>query len=193
MARVKTADKERAILDAASRVFAEREFHEVLIDDVAEAAGTGKGTIYRYFETKDELYLATLAHGFEVLLEALAPNLRERAPARRLEGIARETLRFSWNQQHLYMLLNRDEARLREPQAKLKKNRERVVRLVQEAIVEGIGSGAFQGVDPRLGAELFLGMIRAANCFRRDDDTLEGLVREIVGTFLHGISRGKSA
>ena len=30
------------------------------MDDVATEAGVGKGTIYRYFEDKDELYLALL-------------------------------------------------------------------------------------------------------------------------------------
>jgi AcrR family transcriptional regulator len=192
VSRVRTADKEKAILEAASRVFAEHEFHEVLIDDVAEAAGIGKGTVYRYFETKDELYLATLAHGFETLHGALAASGGSASPAKRLEAIAREILAFSWHQRHFYMLLNRDEGRLRPQQAKIKRNRERTVKLVQQALVDGIAAGEFRGLDPRIGAELFLGMIRAANCFRRDGDTREALVREIVDTLLHGIAKRRA-
>ena len=56
MPRVKTEAKERAILEAAAKVFAMKPFHGVLIDEIASDAGIGKGTIYRYFETKDELY-----------------------------------------------------------------------------------------------------------------------------------------
>ena len=52
-------DRHQEILEAASRVFAARDFHDVLTEEIAALAGIGKGTIYRYFETKDELYLAT--------------------------------------------------------------------------------------------------------------------------------------
>jgi AcrR family transcriptional regulator len=48
-------DKHRRILDAALRVFAERGYHGTSVPEVAEAAGIGVGTLYRYFETKDDL------------------------------------------------------------------------------------------------------------------------------------------
>lgn len=48
-------DKRRLILDAALRVFAERGFHGTSVPEVAEAAGVGTGTLYRYFEHKEAL------------------------------------------------------------------------------------------------------------------------------------------
>src|SRR2546422_11319053 len=91
MPRVKTVSKKQAILDAASRDFAERDFHEVLIDDIAATAKIGKGTIYRYFETKEELYFAAILQGFDELYETLIATLPEGAsPTRRPERIARE-------------------------------------------------------------------------------------------------------
>ena len=57
--RQKSDDKREAILAAASIEFAERDFHQVLMDDVSARAGVGKGTLYRYFPTKDELFIAT--------------------------------------------------------------------------------------------------------------------------------------
>ena len=74
MPRVKTATKEQAILDAASQVFALRPFHEVLIDDIAADASIGKGTIYRYFPTKEDLYFATILHGLDTLAEIRFPQ-----------------------------------------------------------------------------------------------------------------------
>ena len=76
MPRVKTEAKERAILDAAASVFARRPFHAVLIDEIASDAGIGKGTIYRYFETKDDLYFATTLHVLDGLAGALAGAAR---------------------------------------------------------------------------------------------------------------------
>ncbi len=48
-------DKRRLILDAALRVFADRGFHGTSVPEVAEAAGVGTGTLYRYFEHKEAL------------------------------------------------------------------------------------------------------------------------------------------
>src|SRR5260370_42216817 len=86
MPRVKTSSKKEEILEAASGVFADREFHEVLIDDVAAQAGVGKGTVYRYFRTKEELYFETILQAFDDLSATLA------------EGVLGETSRpGGWN------------------------------------------------------------------------------------------------
>jgi AcrR family transcriptional regulator len=193
MPRAKTPDKEEAILEAAARVFSGKPFHEVLIDDVATAAGVGKGTIYRYFPTKDDLFFAAILHSFDRLSEALAESLaQETSPRRRLERIAREVLSFSWGRRDLFTLLLNDERRFAKRDEELQKRREAVSRLAQEAILEGIRRREFRGIDARIGAELFRGMIRAANTLRRPEDTLDGLVSEIVGIFTHGIERAQA-
>jgi AcrR family transcriptional regulator len=193
MPRARTPDKEEAILEAAARVFSGRPFHEVLIDDVATAAGVGKGTIYRYFPTKDDLFFAAILHSFDRLSDALAESLaQETSPRRRLERIAREVLSFSWGRRDLFTLLLNDERRFAKRDEELQKRREAVSRLAQEAILEGIRRREFRGIDARIGAELFRGMIRAANTLRRPEDTLDGLVSEIVGIFTHGIERAQA-
>jgi AcrR family transcriptional regulator len=193
MPRARTPDKEEAILEAAARVFSGKPFHEVLIDDVATAAGVGKGTIYRYFPTKDDLFFAAILHSFDRLSDALAESLaQETSPRRRLERIAREVLSFSWDRRELFTLLLNDERRFARRDGELQKRREAVSRLAQEAILEGIRRREFRGIDARIGAELFRGMIRAANALRRPEDTLDGLVSEIVGIFTHGIERAQT-
>jgi AcrR family transcriptional regulator len=189
MSRLKTLDKKQAILDAAARVFSGTQFHEALIDEVAAAAGVGKGTIYRYFPTKDDLYFAAVLHSFDELSAALTITLsREKSPRRRLERIAREVLSFSRSRPALYVLLQRDERRFLEREEELQKRREALSRLVQEAILEGIRRREFRGIDARVGAELFRGMIRAANRLR-GEETLDELAADIVGIFTRGIER----
>ena len=53
-------DKRRAILDAALRVFAQRGFASARISDIAAAAGIGKGTIYLYYSSKEDLLMGVL-------------------------------------------------------------------------------------------------------------------------------------
>lgn len=188
MPRTKTASKEAAILDAASRVFAQRPFHEVLIDDIASDAGIGKGTIYRYFQTKDDLYFATSLYALDLLASALERALSpEDSAAAQLERIAREILGFFWERRHLLTMMTRSERTDRE--AEILKRRESIVKLVQEAILAGVERREFRGIDARIGAELFLGMTRSANLFRRKEDTLEDLVAQIIGVFFEGVVR----
>lgn len=193
MPRVKTKSKKEEILEAASRVFADREFHEVLIDDVAAQAGVGKGTVYRYFRTKEELYFETLLRAFDDLSETLAEGvLEEASPTRRLERIARESLRFAWDRRHLLSLLQGDERRFAMREAELRRRRDGIMALVRKVILEGIERREFRGVDARIAAELFRGMIRAANCFRTEEDSVDSLVEEIIGIFTRGVARQAS-
>jgi AcrR family transcriptional regulator len=193
MPRVKTSTKKEEILEAASRVFAEREFHEVLVDDVAALAGVGKGTVYRYFRTKEELYFETLLQAFDDLSATLSQGvLEEASPTGRLERIVRETLRFAWERRHLLSLLQRDERRFAMREAELGRRREGIMALIQRVILEGIEQREFRGVDARMAAELFRGMIRAANCFRTEEDSVDSLVAQIIGIFTQGVARQAS-
>ena len=75
----KKAESRRRILEAARAVFFRDGFMPANLDEVAELAEVAKGTLYRYFESKAELYVAVLAHDgalFErKLRETLAPEL----------------------------------------------------------------------------------------------------------------------
>jgi len=51
-------DRRAAIVEAALRTFAERGFHATSLEDIADAAGVTKGTIYWYFKQKDDLLKA---------------------------------------------------------------------------------------------------------------------------------------
>lgn len=54
-ASVKLATRER-VLEAALGVFSEKGFHVATMDEVAERAGVGKGTLYRHFANKETLF-----------------------------------------------------------------------------------------------------------------------------------------
>ena len=55
--------KRREIVKVATKLFASRPFHQVRLEDVASLAGIGKGTIYIYFATKEDLYCSLLHDG----------------------------------------------------------------------------------------------------------------------------------
>ena len=53
------------------------------MDDVAEAARVGKGTLYRYFPSKEDLYLGVVAEAFDLLIRRLERVEAEELPAGR--------------------------------------------------------------------------------------------------------------
>ena len=55
MARPKSEDKRNAILDGATRLFAERGLAAAPTSEISERAGVAEGTLFTYFKTKDDL------------------------------------------------------------------------------------------------------------------------------------------
>ena len=49
------SDKREAIMQAALELFVERGFYGTAVPEIADRAGVGAGTIYRYFESKEAL------------------------------------------------------------------------------------------------------------------------------------------
>lgn len=75
----KKAESRRRILEAAREVFFRDGFMGANLDEVAEKAGVAKGTLYRYFESKAELYVAVLAHNGAIferkMRDTISPEL----------------------------------------------------------------------------------------------------------------------
>ncbi len=67
----KKALHRRRILETAREVFFRDGFVDANLDEVAQQAGVAKGTLYRYFESKADLYVAVLAHNGELFAEKM--------------------------------------------------------------------------------------------------------------------------
>lgn len=68
----KTPEQRQAeILAAATKVFAERGYQVADTQAIADLAGVGKGTLYRYFPTKEKLFSEALHRQLDILRERL--------------------------------------------------------------------------------------------------------------------------
>ena len=76
--------KRAVILNAAAKVFQNRRFDEVTLDEIAAQAGVGKGTIYLYFSNKEDLFIQMAMVGVDAMTErtqeitAMDAEFRER-------------------------------------------------------------------------------------------------------------------
>jgi len=86
----KRALQRQRILDAARTVFFRDGFMAANLDEVAERAGVAKGTLYRYFENKAELYVAVLAENGDVFERKMRETLAEGGtPAEQVRRLSR--------------------------------------------------------------------------------------------------------
>src|SRR5258705_11889986 len=58
-------ERPNELLEAALRIFAERGYSKTRLEDIAAAVGVTKGTIYHYFETKEDLLRQAIDHYHE--------------------------------------------------------------------------------------------------------------------------------
>jgi AcrR family transcriptional regulator len=83
------------ILEAATRLFAARGWAGMDVQHAADALGVGKGTVYRYFPTKRDLFLAAVDRAMRLLKEAVdAAAEAAEAPLAQVEGAIRAYLAF---------------------------------------------------------------------------------------------------
>ena len=64
------ADKRRAILDAAIRVFARQGYHATRVADIADEAGVAYGLVYHYFRSKEAVMTELFTERWSLLLDA---------------------------------------------------------------------------------------------------------------------------
>ena len=88
-AKAPPADKRRAILEAAIRVFARQGYHATRVADIADEAGVAYGLVYHYFRSKEAVMTELFTERWSLLLTASEELYARDIPAReKLDGIA---------------------------------------------------------------------------------------------------------
>jgi AcrR family transcriptional regulator len=153
------ADVRDAILDATDRLLARYGYRKMTIDDLAREVGIGKGTVYLYFASKEEIALSHIDRIVERLRDRLLAIAAEDAPpAERLREmlITRVLFRFD-SVQHYTESLNELLAELR-PQllARRRSYFDEEARAFAAVIGKGQELGAFEAGEPLRTAHLLL-------------------------------------
>jgi AcrR family transcriptional regulator len=151
------AQRRQEILDAAREEFFERGFHQPTVDDVATRAEVSKGTIYLYFESKEQILAHLLLEGLDLLLKEMdavplaQPTL---SPEATLRALANAYLGFYQSYPNYFRLIMAfDRGRFEEsiPSKLYQRVLHQSLRgltLVARTIEAGKASGAFHVDDP---------------------------------------------
>jgi TetR/AcrR family transcriptional regulator len=148
-------DTRARILKAAKEIFFRDGFADTNLDEVATRAEVGKGTLYRHFESKVELYVAVLAVGgaaFDDAMRAVAED--GESALGRLRAIGRFYRRY-WSERpeyfSIFSVLHFQDVIGHLSPALLDEVREiweRPLRRLEQVIADGVRSGELRRCDP---------------------------------------------
>lgn len=156
---VQTKEVREAILDATDQFLARSGYKKMTIDDLAQAVGIGKGSVYLHFASKEELVLSHIDRIIERLAGELAKIAAQNvSPEERLRKmlVARVLFRFD-SVQHYTQSLNDLLAAIR-PNLLIRRKKYFAgeAKIFAAVIEEGSRQGVFESENPLQTAETFL-------------------------------------
>jgi len=106
MPKIVNREKKRSeIASKAMALLAKKGFQATTIQDIADAAGLGKGTIYHYFKTKEEILLVVSEALFQETERSLgAALLRINEPMEKMTALIEEALRVTEDVENLFIV-----------------------------------------------------------------------------------------
>lgn len=162
--------RRRAMLEAAQAVFAEKGYTHATLDEIAQRAEFGKGTLYNYFEGgKEAILFAVFEEIYDDLCRLIqasfTPDRTADHPIRELfHTFISECFRFFRERQDLFMILIK-EAHLmifsedREKSQFFIRQRQRVVEALVPPIEQAIARGELKPLPPHALAHMIIGNI----------------------------------
>lgn len=156
--------RERQIKEAALRLFSGRGFHNTTITQIAEAAGLGKGTIYWYWKSKEDLAYSLVSDMLSDFLDLIEKTRdAEGSVAERFGDLVNEVAELYYRETDYLRLLwkfrvDRSYIFSVEYREKVTSYYLRMRKALESLIEEGIEKGEFREVDPKTMAFILLGV-----------------------------------
>ncbi|GAA5078326.1 AcrR family transcriptional regulator [Thermocatellispora tengchongensis] len=182
-----------AILDAATRRFAQTGYHGTSMRDIGAEMGMHAGSLYVHIRSKEDLLDAIvwdIAQSTERRMEAVLAA--GDTPVDKLRTIAEEHLRWVAANPDAATVYFHEWRHLKgERLERVKAARARWTRGLRDIIQAGIDEGAFKPMDVRLAGLAFVGMLNSTYRWLRPDGDLD--TAEIAGTFMDFLLHGWAA
>jgi AcrR family transcriptional regulator len=154
-------DKRKSIIMAAEKLFAKSGFHGTDVDLIARSAGVSKGSVYNYFDSKDEILMSVIEEGVEELDRQMLKYITPLAdPVEKIKKGIEFYIKFLEKREPLFRVLTGDRISMR---MDLKKRFHMLIfsRIApaQNMIADAVNDGKLKKVDPYIAATCLIGMI----------------------------------
>ncbi|MER3446702.1 MAG: hypothetical protein C4291_07590 [Candidatus Dadabacteria bacterium] len=177
----KRITRRNEIIQIAARLFSEKSYYDVTMDEVAAKVGVAKGTLYLYFESKEKLYLAILENGFKTLESLIKKEVAKSDPAPDiLKKVLRLIFRFYRQNMDILRILSRDETHIIREHYKFTEYwRYRGIKLYEKILEKGVKEGSFHPINIKLTALIIFGLVRSVTFFYETYKSAEETAEEV--------------
>lgn len=188
----KKAVRREAILAAAANLFGRNSYDAVQMDDVAKAADIGKPALYRYFPSKEDLFLEVSDDALLALERALHDLGRAgRQPDETLHRMIALLAQVLPRHLASLRLLSGEHPILAARWRLLFRKRRQAINAALAAVLrKGAASGVFQSTDASMTPAMIIGMIRGA-VMENPDISVKHLTALAVHLTLNGVRKTK--
>lgn len=160
-------EKKQEILKAAIRIFAQNGVVQTKMTDIAEAAGIGKGTIYEYFRSKEDIFAEAYNHIFlnteHRIAEVLESPIQPEEKLRNFMSVTMEELLVKDRGEFAGIMMSFWSEGIRNKNEKimeiidLKKIYSDFRIMIVSILEEGMKKGQFRQMDTRITASVIIG------------------------------------
>jgi uroporphyrinogen-III synthase len=197
--KIKRKEKKREkILEIAAELFSKKNYHEVMMDDVARLTDVAKGTVYNYFSSKEELYFTIMNNKLGHLNSSLKNKIaNEISVIDSLHSYTIQLYMFMMKYQNFFLIYQKEYLNAEnEFCEELRARNDELKSILSNIIYKGKRENQFREIDESFAVQLVLGSIFGAvqrgieNKYNGEKLTEE---REKVFDFvLHGLYSGFS-
>lgn len=142
--------RKKSILEGALKVFKIHGIEKTTMDEIAIESGFGKATLYYYFTSKDEVFIAIMEDGWKKLWEGIESKIvEELGPRKKFMGIIKIMANIVKNNKILYGFLFTAPNHIQDESKQIWKTyQERLYAILKSIIEEGIKKKEFIDLDP---------------------------------------------
>ncbi|MCC5912080.1 MAG: TetR/AcrR family transcriptional regulator [Clostridiaceae bacterium] len=187
-----TKGKRQLIIEAAVKIFARDGYHKATVSDIAEEAGIGKGTIYEYFNSKEQLFLEMIKFFIKAYLFSIKETLQQDDPTReKLKGYFEVVIDFTRQHLDLVKIFSQEMWKPEENFMQLMlETKKQIISLVEAVFVQAVEEGTFRNIDTKIATLGFLGgtnyMVLHYMC-KQGADITDREIEEFIDLFLKGL------
>jgi AcrR family transcriptional regulator len=177
------------VLDVAARIFAEKGYRGTSLNEIAEALGMNKASLYYYVRSKEDLLRRLILRAGRHLRDvAQDPELGRLPALAALERLVREHCRVAFEHRHELGVLVQQRRHLELGRLEEVSARERAyVEHLKSVIARGVDEGSFRRVDPAIAAQFVLDTVNGLlRWYRPEGRAGRGAVAEEVWSFVRG-------
>jgi TetR/AcrR family transcriptional regulator, cholesterol catabolism regulator len=185
--------RRQTIIDTSAHVFARNGYHGTGVAELCEANELGKGALYHYIGSKEELLAAIHDRVMdEVMLSADRVKNAGGSPSDQLEMLGDELVGIiARYPDHVWVFLHEFPALTAERADQFRVRRREYERRVEEVLRAGIDAGEFRPVDARLTAMAWLGMHNHTYLWLKPGGrlTARDIAEPFAAIFINGIAK----